>query len=153
MKIFCWVCILLLFLANGCSSMAPKELTSRNNSESFCLVLVPPPQVEVIRLPVKIDNYNAKLKFGSFLELELSPGMHSFFVRPGYFPPASTNVSGRAGERRYFLYVMQYGWGEIQIFTSTGTSDVSVIKPVQAAWKEITQEEFESLFPHAKFNH
>ena len=111
----------------------------------------------VVRLPIKIDNCNGKLKNGSFLELELSPGIHSIFARRGYFlgsgfPPASTNVSGSSGERRYFSYVMQYGMAEVFISINEGGFFLPMQRPIQAVWKEITQQEFESQFPHAKFN-
>ena len=148
-----YVPILLLFLANGCGSVLPKELVSKKNSESFCLVLVRPPDRGILSLPIKIDDYRAKLKSGSFLELELSSGIHSFSVKRGYFPPASTNVSGHAGERRYFSYVMQFGPVDVYLpINDTGGTDITLIDPIEAAWKEISQEEFESQFPHAKFN-
>jgi hypothetical protein len=153
-----WVTILFLFpfLANGCSSVAPKELLSKRNSESFSLVLVRPSDPGMVRLPVNIDNHKVKLKRGSFLALELSPGMHSISARHGYllghdFPPASTNVSGSPGESRYFLYVMQYSM--FSIFPPTDPtfySEVAMRKPYQAVWKEITQQEFERLFPNPK---
>ena len=166
MKICRYVCIsiLLLLLASGCSSVVPKELTLKRTSDSFCLVLVRSSDVPFIRLPVKIDSYTVNLSRSSFLELELPAGMHFISAKRGhflsrYFAPASTNVGGSPGERRYFSYVVKLGTIDIIIPIYSGGSyatdsfDFPFTRPVQAEWKEISQQEFEHQFPHAKFNH
>jgi hypothetical protein len=146
-------------LPAAAAPLRPKNYFGKKNLESFSLVLVRPSDPGLVRLPVKIDDHKIKLKRGSFLALELSPGMHSISAKHGYllghdFPPASTNVSGSPGESRYFLYVMQYSM--FSIFPPTDPtfySEVVMRKPYQAAWNEITQQEFERLFPNARLNH
>jgi len=166
MNIYRCVCIAvpLLLLSSGCSSVVPQELASKKTSDSFCLVLVRSADVPRVRLPIKIDGYTVKLNRHSFLELELPAGMHFISAKRGHFvgrnfAPASTNVGGSAGERRYFSYVVKLGTIDLMIpiysgnSYATGVFEFPFTRPVQAAWKEISQQEFERQFPHAKFNH
>jgi len=166
MKICRCVCIsvLLLLLASGCSSVVPKALAAKKTPDSFCLVLVRSSDVPLIRLPIKIDSYTVKLNRHSFVELELPPGMHFISAKRGhflsrYFAPASTNLGGSPGERRYFSYVVKFGTIDmiIPIYSggayATGPFDFPFTRPIQAEWREISQQEFDRQFPRAKFNH
>jgi len=155
------ICVffLLSFLAAGCSTFASKEKFSKRTSDSFCLVLARPYDPGLFSAPIKIDDNQVKLNRGSFLELELPAELHIISARHGRvltrdYPPASTNVSGSPGERRYFSLVIRFR--TIPAFIPLpGGGGFMLPEPnaIQASWTEISQEEFEHQFPHAKFNH
>jgi hypothetical protein len=153
---------LFLFLATGCASHPVTQIKTvpglRPAGESFHVVVVRFIDPVLYRLSVVVDDQEVRLKSGSFAEFDLPPGTHTIssthrHILGRYFPQATMTVSGNAGERRYFSYVMKF---EMQHnFYDLGMGfygDMPSPVPYDAGWKEVTPSYFERSFPEAKFN-